>query len=718
MRRVATTSSEKRAADAESTTERHRKALAHTAGTSRTSLHLLGNQAAQRVGHALPVQAKLAVTPPNDPYEQEADRLADQVMRMSAPDSRHGCSSCCTSCAQEPRKVQSPRVQTKFAHANPSAATAAPPIVHEALRSSGAPLDAATRSFMESRFGADFGGVRIHTDHTAAASAAAIGARAYTAGQDVVFGTGEFQPHTEHGRWLLAHELAHVGQQGATAPGLIQRAPLEGTNEVEIEEDIEEEQPTAEEVAAHKAGSEVLKQQLYEKYWGLVWKIAAAQQLGRVQRRQEWSTLLEQKLSSKIDSVLSKKEVGFADVIPLHDALDKVSKEIEVEKAEAESLWERTNIRYAEERDRLQELGTYEAELALEHLDLAFDREGSRVIAVLASDMLVQDDVLGLVHLLDNRTYESTAKRIIDSEREATAAQLDELSIVKEEGPGFLETAWSIIGCDSLGECALDAGLAVATAGVGKGLKLVVKGGKAVKTARKAKKVVRSAKQLQANIRRLLKEAKALKKFGGVVKKAAEGASFTYHNWLKMDWDKMVYSYVANLNANYMIKNEMSGEAFDEMRGSLLEFLSKQLGVSEPNAQDIHVATLAVLRKNFGLAAHFTRNFIIQSLQYRMLLNLVAKLSDIVIPKEWKGEADEKKENEKPKSLKEQIQQAVAAAAKGAVFDTGQDLIQALPFVGGDSGKEAAGDQGFNKNEVYKYFVEVMKKAIQKTVGW
>src|SRR5690606_25951872 len=128
---------------------------------------------------------------------------------------------------------------------------------------------------------------------------------------------------------------------------------------------------------------------------------------------------------------------------------------------------------------------------------------------------------------------------------------------------------------DSLGECALDAGLAVATAGVGKGLKLVVKGGKAVKTARKAKKVVRSAKQLQANIRRLLKEAKALKKFGGVVKKAAEGASFTYHNWLKMDWDKMVYSYVANLNANYMIKNEMSGEAFDEMRGSLLEFLSK-----------------------------------------------------------------------------------------------------------------------------------------------
>jgi hypothetical protein len=76
----------------------------------------------------------------------------------------------------------------------------------------GRPLDADTRAFFESRFRADFAGVRVHTDDAAARSAASVDARAYTVGRDIAFGAGEYQPGTEGGRRLIAHELAHTVQ--------------------------------------------------------------------------------------------------------------------------------------------------------------------------------------------------------------------------------------------------------------------------------------------------------------------------------------------------------------------------------------------------------------------------------------------------------------------------------------------------------------------------
>ena len=90
---------------------------------------------------------------------------------------------------------------------------AVPPIVHEVLRSPGQPLDAATRAFMEPRFGHDFSRVRVHTDNRAAESARSVSALAYTVDQNVVFGAGLYQPQTLTGRSLLAHELTHVIQQ-------------------------------------------------------------------------------------------------------------------------------------------------------------------------------------------------------------------------------------------------------------------------------------------------------------------------------------------------------------------------------------------------------------------------------------------------------------------------------------------------------------------------
>jgi hypothetical protein len=88
-----------------------------------------------------------------------------------------------------------------------------PSIVHQVLRSSGRPLDSATRAFFEPRFGYDFSRVRVHSDNHAAESAQAVNALAYTVGRNVVFAAGQYAPGSTGGKGLLAHELAHVVQQ-------------------------------------------------------------------------------------------------------------------------------------------------------------------------------------------------------------------------------------------------------------------------------------------------------------------------------------------------------------------------------------------------------------------------------------------------------------------------------------------------------------------------
>ncbi len=88
-----------------------------------------------------------------------------------------------------------------------------PPIVHEVLRSSGQPLDVTTRAFMEPRFGHDFNHVRVHTDARAARAARAVNALAYTVGNDIAFGKGQYAPDNTEGKRILAHELTHVLQQ-------------------------------------------------------------------------------------------------------------------------------------------------------------------------------------------------------------------------------------------------------------------------------------------------------------------------------------------------------------------------------------------------------------------------------------------------------------------------------------------------------------------------
>ena len=122
----------------------------------------------------------------------------------------------CAECEQEDKeKLGLARKESAGTSLQPPTA---PPIVHDVLRSPGHPLDAAAKAFMEPRFGHDFNRVQVHTDELASTSAAAVASRAYTVGADVVFRQGEYSPATMEGRRLLAHELAHVIQQGMPGP--------------------------------------------------------------------------------------------------------------------------------------------------------------------------------------------------------------------------------------------------------------------------------------------------------------------------------------------------------------------------------------------------------------------------------------------------------------------------------------------------------------------
>ena len=165
----------------------------------------------------LPVQAKLAVGAADDACEREADQIAGRVMRMPAP----GASP---PVAPDGRFSNPSRITTASGAAR-DGGIEAPPIVHDVLNSPGQPLDASTRAFMEPRFGRSFAGVRVHTDSAAAHSADAIGARAFTFNSDIVFMSGAYEPRTDCGQRLLAHELAHVFQQG-TAGGPVRRQAL------------------------------------------------------------------------------------------------------------------------------------------------------------------------------------------------------------------------------------------------------------------------------------------------------------------------------------------------------------------------------------------------------------------------------------------------------------------------------------------------------------
>lgn len=140
-------------------------------------------------------------------YEQEADRVADQV--MAAPEHQ--------AVSDAP-----PHIQRFSGRANVQVG-AVPASVERVLASPGRPLEPALRQEMEERFGYDFSQVQVHSDGEAANAVHAVHAQAYTFGSNIVFGSGEYMPATIEGKSLLAHELVHVVQQSGRGASQVQR---------------------------------------------------------------------------------------------------------------------------------------------------------------------------------------------------------------------------------------------------------------------------------------------------------------------------------------------------------------------------------------------------------------------------------------------------------------------------------------------------------------
>ena len=159
------------------------------------------------------IQPKLMVNAPGDRYEQEADAMAERVMRMPMQ--------------QTPAKPVTGMIARSIQRkTNSDGGFQAPPGLVSQLGSSkggGSPLPEGTRSFMENAFSADFSQVRVHTGGQAAEMSEGIQAKAFTHREDIYFSQGQYNPHTREGEGLLAHELTHTLQQSANASNIVQR---------------------------------------------------------------------------------------------------------------------------------------------------------------------------------------------------------------------------------------------------------------------------------------------------------------------------------------------------------------------------------------------------------------------------------------------------------------------------------------------------------------
>jgi hypothetical protein len=179
----------------------------------------IGNHAVRKL-----IQAKkLTVGPAHDKYEEEADQVANQVTKSNTNKDtslqRKPLGQTITPLVKNEKALKNDgRLTRKAAETSGEGGFTVGGGVSRRLadsRGGGSPLPAETRTEMESKFGVDFNPVRIHTGNEASKLAQAVKAEAFTSGHDIYLNSGKYQPHSDKGKHLLAHELTHVVQQSA-----------------------------------------------------------------------------------------------------------------------------------------------------------------------------------------------------------------------------------------------------------------------------------------------------------------------------------------------------------------------------------------------------------------------------------------------------------------------------------------------------------------------
>lgn len=169
------------------------------------------------------IQPKLEMDSQYDPLEHEADAVADKVMLMPE---QNFIQRKCTACNNQDDHQVHPKPLASFIQRKESSkGTIASDNLSNGINSSrgrGSQLDSSTQSFMQNRFGTDFNAVKIHTGAEAIQMNRDLNAKAFTVGSDIYFNEGQYNPDTNEGKHLLAHELTHTVQQSSNP--MIQRA--------------------------------------------------------------------------------------------------------------------------------------------------------------------------------------------------------------------------------------------------------------------------------------------------------------------------------------------------------------------------------------------------------------------------------------------------------------------------------------------------------------
>ncbi len=192
----------------------------------------------RRILRSTGAQGKLTIGEPNDKYEQEADRVADEVMRKpelnvqlqaDTEEEEELIQTKVLNDGEVKRREESlyeeEEIQTKNTSNTSLLVIGGKENQIQSLQDGGQPLSRPERAFFEPRFGIDFSKVRMHSDSGAAHIARAINARAFTLGNDVVFNAGEYAPGAHNERKLVAHELTHVVQQNGGDSKSLKMAP-------------------------------------------------------------------------------------------------------------------------------------------------------------------------------------------------------------------------------------------------------------------------------------------------------------------------------------------------------------------------------------------------------------------------------------------------------------------------------------------------------------
>lgn len=233
------------------------------------------------------VQAKLEIGRADDPLEREADEVADRVMRSPAPRMNAADRPAVFRTDWRPKGHVMPK---RYSNAG---GTERPDHLFDALhRSRGNKLSESERDFFEPRFGRNFEDVRVHTGPDAATAAESIQAKAFATGNDVFFGEGEYQPNTDEGTRLMAHELAHVVQQNyePNPKPVIQRQERQSDALARLRQLIRESDTNVDAVARLVSDSELASLQIEERF-RLIDLLASGFRVGTIDERSIIRTL-------------------------------------------------------------------------------------------------------------------------------------------------------------------------------------------------------------------------------------------------------------------------------------------------------------------------------------------------------------------------------------------------------------------------------------------